>query len=107
VIPGKNPGNSPLAVTAAACTVTGRFVSSSMLVMATPAMPQGVICRNGARSPQTLSANPCIETQCRTPTPIEAILRSTTHVPVRHSRLRATTPNLAHTAISNSSIARR
>ena len=47
--------------------------SRSTLVISTPAMPHGVIWPNGARSPHTFSANPCIVIQRRTPTPIDAI----------------------------------
>ena len=50
-------------------------VSCSIEVMVTFAIPQGVIAPKGDRSPPTLRAKPCIVIQCRTPTPIEAILR--------------------------------
>ena len=50
-------------------------VSFSIEVIVTFAIPQGVIASKGERSPPTLRAKPCIVIQCRTPTPIEAILR--------------------------------
>ena len=91
--PGRYPVKSLLTITATSGTVTTRRDSASRLVIATPVMPHGVISSNRARSPQTLSAKPCIDIQCRTPTPMEAIFRSTTHVPVRPSRRRAAAPS--------------
>ena len=55
-------------------------------------MPQGVIACKAVRSPQTFSAKPCMVIQRRTPTPIEAILRSSTQTPVRPVASLAATP---------------
>ncbi len=62
-------------------------VSFSIEVIVTSAMPHGVMASKGERSPLTLSAKPCIVIQCRTPTPIEAILRCSTQTPVRPARV--------------------
>ena len=48
---------------------------------------------NGVRSSQTLSAKPCSVIQRRSPTPIEPILRSLTHTPVRLARRPAAIPS--------------
>src|SRR6266446_2174293 len=50
-------------------------------------MPHGMMRSKGARSPQMLSAKPCIVIQWRTPTPMDAILRLSIQTPVRPGRV--------------------
>ncbi|MBV9943874.1 MAG: hypothetical protein JO262_17230 [Solirubrobacterales bacterium] len=59
-----------------------RPVSSISEVIRTPSRPQGTIQLKGSRSSSTLTANPCVLTPRDRCTPIEAILRSSTHTPV-------------------------
>ena len=81
--------------------------SLSRLVMVTPSSPHGVIDRNPVSdSLFKLMANPCILIHFRTPTPILANLRFSTHTPVRLSRLVAATPYFPQARIKASSIAR-
>jgi hypothetical protein len=88
-------------------TLTGEPVSFSTDVIVTFAIPHGTMWLKGARSPQTFSANPCMVIQCRTPTPIEAIFRSSTHTPVKPCRVVAAIPISAKASINNSSSQRR
>ena len=68
--------------------------------MATFEIPHGVIWPNGDKSPHTFNAKPCIVIQCRTPTPIDAILRSSTQTPVNPARRCASISNPAKNSIS-------
>ena len=52
-------------------------------------------CRTQLKSVVTLSANPCIVTQRRMPTPIDAIFCESTHTPVRPGRCAADIPQSA------------
>ena len=52
-------------------------------VIRTPSSPQGIIHSNGCRSLSTLTANPWVVTPRATCMPIEPILRSCTHTPVK------------------------
>jgi hypothetical protein len=76
-------------------------------VIRTPSSPHGTIHPNGCRSFWTLTANPCVVTPRERCTPIEAILRSSTHTPVyagpSSERARATTPSSANAATTASS----
>ena len=82
--------------------------SASRQVILTPSNPQGVMARNGGSDSRVmLIAKPCIEIHFRTPTPMEASLRFSTHTPVIPSRRPAETPRSAQAAISASSIRRR
>jgi peptidoglycan hydrolase CwlO-like protein len=56
--------------------------SSALEVIATDGSPQATTHVNGARSLVTLTAKPCVDTPRERCTPIEAILRSSTHTPV-------------------------
>ena len=79
-------------------------------VIRTSGSPQATTHVNGARSLVTLSAKPCMETPRETCTPIEAILRSCTHTPVKSGpssvRTRATTPSSPSAATIARSIVR-
>lgn len=75
--------------------------------MVTPWIPQGVMAEKPERSGPTLSPNPCMVIQRRTPTPMLAILRSLIHTPVRPSRRRAARLYSASKARRPSSIQRR
>ena len=76
-----------------------RPVSSAIDVIRTPGSPHAVTWWNGSTSLSTLIANPCVLTPRETWTPIEAILRSSTHTPVNcgpsWSRPRASIPSSA------------
>ena len=52
-------------------------------VIRTWSIPHGTIHSNGCRSLSTFTANPCVVTPRETCTPIEPILRSPAHTPVR------------------------
>src|SRR5205823_7567375 len=82
-------------------------VSFSIDVIATLSMPQGTIRLKGERSPQTFNANPCIVIQWRTPTPIDAILRSSTQTPVSDSRRIAATSYSVSVSMSSRSSQRK
>ena len=82
-------------------------VSLVIDVMRTPSRPHGTTHSNGWRSLSTLMAKPCVVTPRETWTPIEPILRSSTHTPVRPSRGPASMPSSASAATIASSIVRR
>ena len=79
--------------------------------MLTSGSPQATTHRNGSSSLFTLTANPCVLTPRETCRPIEAILRSSTHTPVKsgpsEQRERARTPSWASAETIAASIARR
>ena len=70
-----------------------------MLVISTSLIPHGIISLKGERSPEMLIANPCIDIQCLTPTPIEAILRLLHQTPVSPFRVVALILNCLHASI--------
>ena len=76
-------------------------------VMRTPSRPHGTTHSNGCRSLSTLIAKPWVVTPRETWTPIEPILRSSTHTPVSPSRGPAVIPSSASAATIASSIVRR
>ena len=87
-----------------------RPVSSASEVMRTPGSPQATTWWNGSTSLSTLTAKPCALTPRERWTPIEAILRSSTHTPVycgpSWSRPRAAMPSSASASTIAASIAR-
>ena len=79
-------------------------------VIRTPSRPQGTTHSNGWRSLSTLTAKPCVVTPRATWTPIDAILRSPTHTPVKSrpssGRARAASPSSASAATMADSMVR-
>ena len=63
-------------------SVVGARPPRASEVIAHAGSPQATTQSNGARSLSTLTAKPCVDTPRERCTPIEAILRSSTHTPV-------------------------